>query len=322
MKKQYLHLLTIAFLTGISLSAQETAVKKFETKAAVSAFAKVNSEPVFLQNVNPQTAIMSTKLPNGEGIFVAEDFQLSTTTAVKTFEFVGFQGEDNFLDVCTGASLYIYADNNGKPAGIPTQSGTPIYELNLERSNERMQLTKLDSDLVYSFLIDTSGFVAEANTRYWVIFTPTISEDTNLADELVFNWFFSTDSHYNDALLVDPFDLWNAGISDWISLNDTFGPLIFTDLRGLAMALYDESFLSTENMALSKEITIFPNPASEKFTVNVKELERIEIYDLSGKLISISTSNTNDISYLPKGIYTIKVNTKDGRSTIKKLIKK
>ena len=59
---------------------------------------------------------------------------------------------------------------------------------------------------------------------------------------------------------------------------------------------------------------IYPNPTSDFINFkNAESIEKVEIYDLSGKL-SISTANATkiNVSKLEKGTYTVKVKTKNG----------
>ncbi len=56
------------------------------------------------------------------------------------------------------------------------------------------------------------------------------------------------------------------------------------------------------------EFTMYPNPAATEITISGVNDETIEIYSLSGnKVISVSNTNTINISQLPKGIYLVKV---------------
>lgn len=73
---------------------------------------------------------------------------------------------------------------------------------------------------------------------------------------------------------------------------------------------------NTENINLN----IYPNPAKDKFTISAKsKIHQIEIFDMTGKLIKISTVNDNesvqDINYLSNGVYLMKVKTNDGNIT-------
>lgn len=61
---------------------------------------------------------------------------------------------------------------------------------------------------------------------------------------------------------------------------------------------------------LEKNISSYPNPAKDKiYFPNVKNISKVEIYDMSGKLIKSKSkiSNYLDVSSLQNGIYNIKI---------------
>jgi hypothetical protein len=74
-----------------------------------------------------------------------------------------------------------------------------------------------------------------------------------------------------------------------------------------------------ENEALT-DIHIYPNPTTGKITVECENMERVEVVDITGKLIyeiasSLSPRNDVleiDISAFSKGVYFVKVTSEDG----------
>jgi hypothetical protein len=75
---------------------------------------------------------------------------------------------------------------------------------------------------------------------------------------------------------------------------------------------YTRSSPPTSNILENKlpELEVFPNPASEAFKINVDEATRLQLTDLSGRvLISIEAYQGEeiDIQELPKGIYLIQL---------------
>ena len=60
-------------------------------------------------------------------------------------------------------------------------------------------------------------------------------------------------------------------------------------------------------------ISIFPNPAADYITVNSNDVERIEIYSLSGQLVAASEGvNTMEVSQLAAGNYIVRIFTPQG----------
>ena len=61
----------------------------------------------------------------------------------------------------------------------------------------------------------------------------------------------------------------------------------------------------------TKEVVIFPNPATEKLFTNIDGTKIIKIVDLNGKVLLNVTTNDKEVSTkeLPKGIYFISIYT-------------
>jgi len=107
----------------------------------------------------------------------------------------------------------------------------------------------------------------------------------------------------------------------------------FAFAGGLAVTKYfsyevgsDCSSLGTIDITLAKNLTLFPNPSSTTFSINNSsqiELNKVEIYSLLGKKLKEYNSNTTiyNIEDLSSGLYLIKIYSKKGMSTLKKLIK-
>jgi hypothetical protein len=72
-----------------------------------------------------------------------------------------------------------------------------------------------------------------------------------------------------------------------------------------------------ENQPDNTHLTVFPNPSKGIFQININypdpgKLKRVEIYDFSGKIIYQSTDreifrSPEDLSFLPDGIYTMRI---------------
>ncbi|TDX84757.1 T9SS type A sorting domain-containing protein [Epilithonimonas xixisoli] len=90
-------------------------------------------------------------------------------------------------------------------------------------------------------------------------------------------------------------------------------------------------FKSTESLAVNdiadkNSVSVFPNPATDYFKINVKGYDdakvKVSITDVSGKLVkSFSSQDSYNVSDLTKGVYIITV-TDGTKSEAKKIIKK
>lgn len=100
---------------------------------------------------------------------------------------------------------------------------------------------------------------------------------------------------------------------------------------GLGVMTGSDCFLSVSDAQLDENIKLFPNPASQSISLQIRDnivLNNVNIYDLSGKLLfrkSLSgnyQSNLNiDIGTLSTGVYFIELNS-ESATAVKKLIVK
>ncbi len=127
--------------------------------------------------------------------------------------------------------------------------------------------------------------------------------------------------------------------TNWCSLGSTFGSLIY------ASAVYNDSlyiggsFVTIDGNTLyrtakwtggnytdgcghinvgvneignNEEISIYPNPATNEITIEIKEKGSISIYNVLGKMIIETKEKKIDVSGFAKGIYFIEVTTAKG----------
>jgi hypothetical protein len=86
---------------------------------------------------------------------------------------------------------------------------------------------------------------------------------------------------------------------------------------GLIAVFNLEQTLSTDSFVLDN-FSIYPNPTSEKVTVNIDEnlnLEKVNVYNTLGKLVKSENTKTINVSDLSKGNYYFEVLTNKGRAT-------
>lgn len=79
-----------------------------------------------------------------------------------------------------------------------------------------------------------------------------------------------------------------------------------------------------EKINTEMHMTIYPNPAHYSLTLNTdeKEIQEIEVYNVLGKRLLIFKNNNSfhakiNVSYLPAGMYLLKVETNEGNITTK-----
>ncbi len=114
--------------------------------------------------------------------------------------------------------------------------------------------------------------------------------------------------------------------SVWSELRSGTAPNDFA--QGVPFNVYGTEVLGTNEVSLSSQIAMFPNPAQKEVTISNNSnitLEKADIYNLQGKLIQSVELNNNettlDISNFASGVYMVQIASDKG-SVTKKLIKK
>ena len=68
------------------------------------------------------------------------------------------------------------------------------------------------------------------------------------------------------------------------------------------------STVGIDNPATLGDVKVYPNHTSGKLTIDAKNFEGVEVYDVSGRLIIKSSLKTIDLEEQSKGLYLLKVN--------------
>ena len=88
----------------------------------------------------------------------------------------------------------------------------------------------------------------------------------------------------------------------------------------------DNGGLSLEDMTLSKDITLYPNPVEDKLFVSGKGLEEIEVFNIEGervikKAVCNNTIAELDVSHIKSGVFIVKITKENKEAFSTKLIK-
>jgi len=110
-----------------------------------------------------------------------------------------------------------------------------------------------------------------------------------------------------------------------IIFNDENSADVYFQVMDLGLIKYnlDLTTLSTGDFTdQNSQIQIYPNPTSGILNIDSEsEILQLNMYDLSGKKVSVSKSSQMNISALPKGVYILNILTKDGKKSTQKIIK-
>lgn len=98
-----------------------------------------------------------------------------------------------------------------------------------------------------------------------------------------------------------------------------FNPPIFTNTVTTEVV----EFVLSQPSFMMKELTLYPNPTQNRFTVSSTEpMEKVEVYNQLGQLVlSQKATNTIDISGLGKGVYMVRLYDQQKQVIVKKIIK-
>lgn len=167
----------------------------------------------------------------------------------------------------------------------------------------------------------------------------SLTEAMDLLSQKVLSFSYETDG---DSLLeiswdehigtADGENQWKTytgtDLSNWVTVSD-LNAVELTDGQWLGFSFGERRpFTPTDQaqeMSVSDadfaNIQLYPNPASNIFYVNGKDISKVEIYDLAGRLVKSASNISNGISVseFSKGIYILKIQS--GKSVnSKKLI--
>jgi hypothetical protein len=66
--------------------------------------------------------------------------------------------------------------------------------------------------------------------------------------------------------------------------------------------------LGLNNLATLSNVQVYPNPTNGELTIDAENLECVEVYDVSGRLIIKSELKTIDLEEQSKGLHLLKIN--------------
>lgn len=286
--------------------------------------------------LNEDASTISTKRIDGELFVAADSFVLTEEIAIGEIDVPGkLRSNIGYLGTLEiGFNIYIYEDDNGVPAGDPTQPGTGIVELS---DIDPVYYTKYENGLPFYNRTDFNQIqVTAANGgeqivlqpgTYWISFFLTADEGgggPGPNDAGRWAWLGSTTPNPFppiEPVLIDPFDLYEAGYTNWTNITNVAGGLF----PSFAWTLRSEDIQLGTRDELASQIAVYPNPSTTIVYVSIPDTIKVyqsNLRDVTGKTIGgIQLINGSiDISSLSKGIYLLHIDTSEG-TLIKKVIK-
>jgi len=243
----------------------------------------------------------------------------------------------------------------------PNQKVFYLWSNNQWIESETYQYTYNTDNLLTEYITSGDRRVFTYNTNNKIIFTETFNWDDNTNDysqnasvknEYIYDnneniatsilyvknenneWViegkteYTYDNNYIESDLIIPFPLTEEGekffwFSHKIIQAENFGynpntsSYISQDVNILN---YSNLVLSTNNINI-QNYTVYPNPTTNQVKFNITDFEKIEIYDITGKLITKTKTNIVNMENVPSGTYLYRI--QKGNKTINgKIIKK
>ena len=163
----------------------------------------------------------------------------------------------------------------------------------------------------------------EENVITWTVTDNqgTIIAQETLIDEDRFDFYHdipTTDTMNISALLINEV----AGVACFVE------DILFWDTNNRWEFLNGNVPILGANDFIETTVSLYPNPSNELININFDEdqLSKLELYDITGKLLFKKELNTNtyalNIANYPSGTYLVKVYNQNNASLNKKIIKK
>ena len=152
---------------------------------------------------------------------------------------------------------------------------------------------------IYNTTGDNSNYDSQSTPNLFWVMRPNWESDTtdgNIQNAAING---SANIRLSEAMMLD---------SVYVSGNQLFFHIFSNDN-------------SISESSTNDNISIYPNPASDFITINCDNMQKAVIYNSLGQQALSFTTNKADISTLPNGIYTIRIDTPKG-SIIKKIVKR
>ena len=93
--------------------------------------------------------------------------------------------------------------------------------------------------------------------------------------------------------------------------NEELGVLALPDLVEKGTERMDDPFLSV-NEPNTKELSVYPNPATDQLNIEIEGEFEYQVFDLNGKLVlNGRNDNSIDVSSISNGQYLLKAKTKN-----------
>lgn len=246
----------------------------------------------------------------------------------------------NYYNVNAAPSLYINADAIG--IGGATQSSLEALLANII-ANDNISFFKIDSDHNVTgndinIDIDITPYISGEYTLQVMVFEKLTTENVANNGETEFHHVFmkalpntsgTTINFTQDQVetLSFTYDMSSTNVEEMEDL----GVVIFLQ-ENISKNIFQAAYTLSTGIELGTtdvyqvEVVMVPNPTTGQLKILTTTPVEVQVFDLTGKLAfrqSQVLNNANlNLSHLAKGVYLVNFMDKDGKRTVKRLIKK
>ncbi|PID68026.1 MAG: hypothetical protein CR968_03715 [Flavobacteriia bacterium] len=258
-------------------------------------------------------AIVSTQSSEDNvGIFCADNFELTEETTLGELDIYGVvESGIDYSSHLVGLNVYIYEDNNGVPAGNPSQTGTGVLELhNIDPSLFTLETNT--EGLAHLKSINIKG--ANGGTAvtlpagsYWLSVSAYVTGTFSAQDIKTWHWVGSTTvNSAAQAQIIDPSNLFGAELTSWNTIASLLESGVFPTF---AWELRDATMSSIEDNII-EGFEMYPSLVEDILNLKAtNDIINVSIYNLLGQEVLNTPESTVNMSSLPSGTYIVKVNT-------------
>lgn len=252
----------------------------------------------------------------GWGMYVADDFEFIQASTVNSIFFDGSQFDADGASYINGIDIYFYKDDNGIPAGNPSEVGSEFYKVSgIPIDSEYVTVEPgIDPFLGNKkYFIDLEGFLGEGielpADHYWISIVFDLDLDNNDFD-IRWMWTDSTDEHLNLPVYIAPSPQSSPYYPEWTTIQEVGFPV-----TAMAFQLFGEEGALGTNINEQEQLLLFPNPANDYITVAgiSEEVQHAYAISILGQRHKLDVQGkTVDVSHLANGLYIMEISTSEG----------
>jgi hypothetical protein len=159
------------------------------------------------------------------------------------------------------------------------------------------------------------------NATYVANFVAELFIITVTSDDETMGTVYGSDSYaYNSVANISAYP--NQGY-EFVRWNDdnTDNPRDIVVMQDSAFVAYFRKSVGINQASSLENISVYPNPATTTITINSTEVLKVEVLDMTGRLLMVEENTTEiDLSSIADGIYTLRIVLPQGEA-IRKVVK-